>query len=202
MGNTKLPHWKNSTTATSLYEPVYNAYFALTLTMPKACFDATSTDPTVILENVTKIDNISTAKAFPQAKDQAFKGAKRGFVGGAVPDQHQEVGLSFEVNLNEAYQMFVFNALRAWCDLVYNPLTGKMGTKRSYATVNGDPNELTKMILTRFDADGNAFYQITLNGVYPISAIEGPKEFDWTNDEIYRIEGWNLRADDYDEVWN
>lgn len=190
MASTGLPHFKNSQAARNNWEPVFNAYFTVSLT-PPAGIDNSQWD--LVLENVKKIDGIDTSKFFPGAKDQKFKGASRSFVGGKVPTQTFDISLSFEVNLNDSNEMYVFNALRQWCDLVYNPMTGKMGLKKDYV---GGP-----LIISQYNANGDVFRQITFQTVMPMSAVKGPNSFDWEDDNVYVIDGWQLRADDYDEVW-
>lgn len=189
--DTGLPHFKNSRIADSNgipYEPVFNAYFTVQITPP----DALQLWDPLIINSVTKITGFDTSKAFPGVKEQSYKGAKRSYAGGKVPDQRQDLSLSFEVNLNDSYQMFTYNAIREWCNLVYNPATGKMGTRKKYTGHN--------VIISQYDADGNVFRQVTFTSCIPMSRVKGPDEFDFENDEIYRIDGWQLRCDDYDEI--
>ena len=186
-----LPHYKHSIAANELYEPVFNPMFSVAFT-PGANLSGIA-DWDLVLNNVLKVSGFDSGKNFPGVKDQSYMGAKRGYVGGKVPDQHQEIELSFEVNLGDNNDMYVFNALRAWCDKVYNPMTGKFGMKRNYVAEN--------MIITQYNQDGGVFRQVILDHPYPITAIKGPDNWDWESDEIYRVEGWKLRVDDYDEAW-
>jgi hypothetical protein len=183
-----LPHYKNSIAAQKLYDPIFNAYFDIMITPP-----AGITDWPLVMNNILKIEGIALAK-FPEGKaTQKYKGAVRTFVGGAVPDQSQELSLSFEVNLNDSNSMYVYKALRQWSDLAYNPLTGKMGMKRDY---HGGP-----IVITQFNANGDIFRQITYQVCIPLSQIKGPDAPDWESSELYKVDGWKLGVDDWDEVW-
>lgn len=190
MSSTGLPHYRNWTSNNDMFEPVFNAYFVVSLTPPSSLSDKYTWD--LVLENLTKVGGLDFAKMMPTVKTQSFKGAKRSYVGGKVPEQFQDIELSFEVNLNNSNQMYVYNALRDWCDLAYNPMTGKMGTKKDYA---GGP-----IIISQYTADGDVFRQVTFNKCIPTSRVAAPTEYDWENDEIFKVEGWKLRCDDPIEV--
>lgn len=183
-----LPHYKNAQVGPNLYEPVYIPLFSVSIAAP----DGIAFDDLVI-DNITKIDGIDTGKAFPTTKTQKYKGATRSYVGGKVPEQFQDLSLSFEVNLNEDNQMYVFNALRAWCDLVYNPMTGKMGMKKNYVGKH--------IIINQYNPDGQVFRKLTFFHPFPTTSIKGPNTFDYDSDDIYKVDGWVLRCDDYEEVY-
>jgi len=186
-----LPHYKHGIAGTEMYEPVFSPMFSISFTPGKNLSSIANWN--LVLNNVTKATGFDTGKIFPTVKTQSYMGAQRGYVGGKVPDQHQEIEISFEVNLGDDNDMYVFNALRAWCDLVYNPMTGKFGMKKNYVAEN--------MIITQYNQDGGVFRQVTLDHPYPISAIKGPDNWDYDSDDIYKVEGWKLRVDDYDEAW-
>jgi len=183
-----LPHYKSSIPAQKHWDPVFLAYFDIQITPPPGIADWP-----LVMNNILSIGEISLNK-FPESiAQQTYKNAKRRYVGGAVPDQTQDLTLSFEVNLNDSDEMYVYKALRRWCDLAYNPLTGKFGMKRDY---HGGP-----IIITQFNANGDIFRQITYQVCFPMSQVPGPDGVDWTSEEVYRIEDWTLGVDDWDEVW-
>lgn len=182
-----LPHYKNSTAGQNHWDPVFNAYFDVQITPP-----AGISEWPLVMNNIYKITGIDLAKA-PEKVQQSYKGAKRSFVGGKVPEQSHELDLSFEVNLKDNTSMYVYKALRQWSDLAYNPLTGKMGLKLDY---KGGP-----IVITQFNANGDIFRQITYQTCIPLTQVKGPDNVDWESSEIYRVEGWKLIVDDWDEVW-
>ncbi len=187
MSSKGLPHYRNSSAAMNLEEPVFDAYFLVQITGPSGL-----DFPDLVLENLTKVGGIDTGKAFPSSQTQSFKGAKRTYVGGKVPEQFQDIDLSFEVNLNDSNQMYVYNTLVAWCNLAYNPATGKMGMKKNYAGKS--------MIISQYNADGEVFRQLKFQHVIPMTRVQGPNNFDFESDGIFRVDGWKVRADLYDEI--
>ncbi len=183
-----LPHFKNSIAAQNLWDPVFLSYFDIMLTPPSGISEWPLT-----INNILKIEGLQDyAHELPNTK-QLYKGSERSYVGGKVPGNSHELTLSFEVNLNDSNSMYTYKALRQWCDLAYNPLTGKFGMKKDY---HGGP-----LIISQFNANGDIFRQVTYQIVFPSSQIKGPDSVDWESDDIYKIEDFKLIVDDWDEVW-
>ncbi|MCK9575387.1 MAG: hypothetical protein WC979_00925 [Candidatus Pacearchaeota archaeon] len=185
--NTGLPHYKNSTAARNLWEPVFKAYFSVMLTPPPGI-----SDWDLVMENIIKISGMKP-NTFPAIAQQSFKGAHRSYIGGKPGENSHDLSLDFEVNLNDSNSMYVYKAIRAWCDLAYNPLTGKMGLKKDY---KGGP-----LIISQYNANGDIFRQITYQTVIPMSAVQGPNDPDFESDEIFKVTDWQLRVDDWEETW-
>lgn len=180
-----LPHYRNSQAAMQKFEPVYNAQFEILLTPPAAV-----TGWTLVMENVLKVGGIEVNK-LPGVVEQQYKSAKRSFAGGMVDDTTIDITLDFEVNLDDSNSAYVYKALRKWCDLIYDPLTGRMGLKRDYT---GGP-----LIINYFNKNGDIFRQVKAPVVFPTTPIT-PIESDFTSNDIYRISGFTLRADYWEET--
>jgi hypothetical protein len=180
-----LPHYRNSKAAMAKYEPLYLAQFEVLLTPPPAVggWD-------LIMEQVIKVDGIDVNKQ-PAVVEQKYKSAKRSFAGGMVDTTTVDITLDFEVNLDDNNSAYVYKALRKWCDLIYDPLTGRMGLKRDYT---GGP-----MIINQFNKNGDIYRQVRFASVFPMSAL--PKiDTDFNNNDIYRLTGFTLRADYWEET--
>ena len=113
-----LPHYRNSKASMNRFEPVYNAQFEVTLQPPPAVADWA-----LVMEQVLKVGGVDVNRV-PAVVEQKYKSAKRSFAGGIVDNTTVDVQLDFEVNLNDSNSMYVYKALRKWCDLIYDPLTG------------------------------------------------------------------------------
>ena len=181
-----LPHYRNSKAAMNKFEPVYQSQFEVLLTPPPAVggWD-------LVMENVTKIGGLEVNKQ-PATVEQYYKFAKRSFAGGAIEDTSIDITLDFEVNLDDANSAYVYKALRKWCDLIYDPLTGRMGIKRDYS---GGP-----MIINFFNKNGDIYRQLTMPTVFPTTAISFETDAEYTSNDIYKIEGFTLRADYWEET--
>ncbi len=180
-----LPHYRNSKASMNKFEPVYNAQFEVTLQPPPAVADWA-----LVMEQVLKVGGVDVNR-LPAVVEQKYKSAKRSFAGGMVDNTTVDVQLDFEVNLNDSNSMYVYKALRRWCDLIYDPLTGKMGLKREYT---GGP-----MIINYFNKNGDIFRRVTFPVCFPTTPIT-PIESDYSNNEIYRITGFTLRCDYWEET--
>ena len=180
-----LPHYRNSKAAMQKFEPVDNAQFEILLTPPAAV-----TGWTLVMENVLKIGGVETNK-MPDIQTQKYKSATRSFSGGIVADTFIDIALEFEVNLDDSNSAYVYKALRKWCDLVYDPLTGRMGLKKDYT---GGP-----LIINYFNKNGDIYRQVKAPVVFPTTPITAI-ESDFNSSDIYRISGFTLRADYWEET--
>lgn len=180
------PHYKTSRTSTSNFEPLYLAHFQIILTPPPA---VSSWD--LVIENVKKIGGLETNK-LPEVQTQKYKGTTRSFSGGAVDETSIDLTLDFEVNLNDNNSAFVYKALRQWTDIIYDPLTGRQGLKKDYI---GGP-----MVISWFNKEGDIHQQWKFPTVFPSAALPQIGELDYENAGIYTLEGFQLRADYWEET--
>jgi hypothetical protein len=188
-GSFGLPHWKNSRAAQELYEPVYLNLFTIQIALPVGV-GSSDENTNLLLENVQNITGL-VSHSFPTSPvAQQYKWATRRFAG-AKPDQTtMDIGVTFEVNLDRTPSAYVLKTLRKWCDLVYDPLTGRTGLKADYVS--------PWMLITMYDRAANPFWQWKTYNVFPMSQIPAP-ELGFMNEEIYRIENFTLACDTWDE---
>jgi hypothetical protein len=182
-----LPHFRNSKASMAKYEPLYIAQFEVLLTPPPAVggWD-------LVMEQVLKVDGIAINK-MPALVEQKYKSARRSFAGGSIAgDTSVDLSLDFEINLDDNNSAYVYKALRKWCDLIYDPLTGRMGLKRDYM---GGP-----MIVNFFNKAGDIYRQVRFAQVFPMVALPMPANADFNDNEIFRITGFQLRADYWEET--
>jgi hypothetical protein len=180
-----LGHYRNSTPSMKNWEPVYLNHFNVVLTPPAAVGNWE-----FVIENVTNIGGLEVDKQ-PAVVEQKFKGHTRTYAGSKPEQTYVDITLSFEVNLDDSNSMYVFKALREWCDLIYDPLTGEMGLKSEYA---GGP-----MQITLFNKRGGIFRKYKFPVVFPVTALPAI-ELDHDSADIYKIENFTLRADYWDDT--
>lgn len=192
-GTFGLPHYRNSRASVEMYEPVYLNLFTVELSLPPA-LGATNETTNLLLENVMKVGGLQTNK-MPAAVTQTYKFANRSFVGGKPDNTYIDISLDFEVNLqrtnsNDQPSAYVLKTLRKWCDLAYDPLTGRMGLKTDYTA--------PYMIVTVYDKANQPFWQWKFYNIFPTSSIPVP-DWDYNSSDIWRIQNFQLRADYWDE---
>ena len=189
-GTFGLPHWKNSRAAQELYEPLYLNLFTVLITLPVGV-GSTDENTNLLLESITKISGLES-NSFPTSPGaQQYKWATRRFAGAKPDKTTMDVALSFEVNLNRTPSAYTIKTLRKWNDLVYDPLTGRTGIKADYVA--------PRVLITLYDRAQNPYWQWKLYNVFPITPIP-VAELEYMSEEIYRIEGYTLACDSWDET--
>jgi hypothetical protein len=98
---------------------------------------------------------------------------------GAKPGQtHLELTINFELNMRPGTTTndnYTYKFLRKWSDLVYDPLTGRMGIKQEYAAAS--------MTVTMQDKRGIPFWQWICYNVFPTSPLPAP-ELNYDSDSL------------------
>lgn len=188
-GSFALSHFRNSRASRELYEPVYLNLFTIELSLPPG-IGATNEEKNLLLENVTKVGGLQS-NSFPSSLvTQGYKWAQRRFAGGKPEKTTMDVALDFEVNLNKTPSAYVLKTLRKWNDLVYDPLTGRTGLKTDYTA--------PWALITIYDRAGRPYWQWKLYNVFPMTAIQVP-DWEFMSNEIWKITGWTLACDSWDE---
>lgn len=181
-----LPHWDNSAAATQNFEPVFQNQFELVINTPTAVNAADS-------NNGLLIEQILSVSGLPEymtsgTTTQTYKFAKRAYAKATPNETLVNLSVKFEVNLNSENNMYVYNTLRAWGDLIYDPLTGSQGLKRDY---------IGTMSLVIFNKAGDIFRNYEFINVFlkePLSAIT----LDYNSDGLYQLTA-NFVGDTYRE---
>ena len=102
-----------------------------------------------------------------------------------------DIQISFEVNLNRTPSAYVLKTLRKWNDLVYDPLTGRTGLKIDYVA--------PWALITLYDRASNPFWQWKLYNVFPTAKIP-PIDLEYNSGDLYKIDGYKLACDSWDET--
>lgn len=145
-----LPHYNNSRAAVNKFEPVTTNMFEVTLFTPDG------DDSALLLEHIIKVGGLNLDQTWDQV-EQKYKYAKRTYAG--VPDETGiDVTIDFTLNLNDANENYIYNALRRWRNKVWNPLTGEMGLKRDYCG---------SALIVMHNRVGDVYRRIVLKDIWP-----------------------------------
>ena len=185
-----LSHFRSNRASQELFEPVYQNLFTVQISLPTGV-GATEESTNLMLEGITNISGLQSHSFPTTLAEQKFKWASRRFAG-AKPDQTtMDVSFDFEVNVDRTPSAYTVKTLRKWCDLVYDPLTGRTGLKADYAA--------DWALITLYDRGARPFWQWKLYSVFPMAAIpEVPLEY--TNEDVYKVTGFTLACDFWDET--
>lgn len=189
-----LSHFRTSRVSMEMYEPVYLNLFTVEIELPSK-LAVSEADRNLFLEGIKSVKGLQT-DSIPAAIQQQYKFADRSFAGSGPDKTYIDVSFDMEVNLKNSSagspSMYAVKILRAWCDLIYDPLTGRQGLKVDYTAPS--------MTITLHDKANNPFWQWTLYNVFPTKGIQVP-DFDYNQKtDVYKIQGFELRADYWDET--
>ena len=175
-----LPHYTQSRTSNNKFEPIYPSLFEVTL------FSPLGDDTAMILEHVKSIGGLNNLNPAVETVGQKYKFADRSFAG--MPTQtFVDLTVNFTLNLNDANENFIYNTMRNWYKLIYDPLTGEMGLKKDY-TGSG--------IIVQYDRAGSIFRKITVKDIFPTGQPDFLDELSYeTNDPaeltmVYRCDNF------------
>lgn len=173
-----LPHYTQSKASLNKYEPIYPNLFEVTILTP------TNADSGLILQHVNKIGGLDGVNPSIDAVGQKYKFSDRSYAG--MPGQtFVDLTLEFSVNLNDANEAYIYNTMRNWYNLVYDPLTGEMGLKRDY---------VGSMVVVQYNRAGDIFRRVTFKDVFPTAQITFINDLDYATQDA-GIVGVTLRSD-------
>lgn len=192
-----LPHFRSSRVSTGMYEPVYQNLFTVEIQLPDALREAVGqTDMDLFLEGVTKVSGLDTNKVPGADASQTYKFATRRFANAGPESTTIDVTLAIEINLRGSAEgqpdIYQLKTLRRWNDLIYDPLTGRMGLKADYVA--------PQVVITAHDKAMQPFWQWTLYHVWPKTSLPAP-DFNYTEkSSLYKVDNYTLACDYWDEV--
>lgn len=125
-----LPHWNNSQAAINLWEPLYLNQFEVVITPPPSITQGVN----LLVEHIKNLDGLPELSASGTLVKQYYKFAERTYAPAKPESTTTILTIQFEVNLNDANDMYIYNTIRAWFDLSSEPMTGRQGLKRDYGT--------------------------------------------------------------------
>lgn len=190
-----LPHFKNSAVGRNLFEPLYLNQFTVIITPPASINNNTITP--LIVEHVKDLSGLPEQAGTGKIAEQKYRFSKRFFAAPAPAETGAKLSINFEVNLNDANEMYIYNQFRAWANLVYDPLTGRQGLKKDYAP-NGP-----SIYVGIHNRAGDIYREFTFSPcfVYADSNLTEEMKLDYSSEGIY-LAKFNFIADSYTEVRN
>lgn len=190
-----LSHFRNSRISMNNWEPIYLNLWTVEIQLP-ASIGADAETTNLLLEGVQKVGGLNTSKAIG-AMSQKYKSSDRSFAGSGPENTYLDVTLDFDVNIMRSSDgttptLTQVKTLRKWTDLIYDPLTGRMGLKQDYVA--------PQVNITLHDKAYNPIWQWTLYNVFPTTSLPEVALDYSQKSEPYKVTGFTLRCDYWNEV--
>jgi hypothetical protein len=189
-GTFGLSHFRNSRASQENFEPIYLNMFTIQIELP-AAIGSTQENTNLLLENIQQIGGLKSHKFPSSPVSQYYKWAQRRFAGAKPSETTMDLSIDFEVNVDHTPSAYTIKTLRKWCDLVYDPLTGRTGVKADYVA--------PWVLITMYDRAGRPFWQWKCYSVFPMSSMP-EMTLSYQSEEIYKVTGFLLAVDHWDET--
>ena len=159
-------HYRNSEAATNMYEVVSPALFEVDIQFPKLL---NNEDTMLMLEHVRSVSGLDGLTPTVGNVVQKYKFAERHYASAGPDKTSLEISITYTLNLNESHQNYIYNLLRKWYNLIYNPQNGQTLTKKMYA-------EGSRLTIYEHDRSGAIWRKITCFDFFPSTPPTGLNE--------------------------
>ena len=161
-------HYKNSKAATGMWEVVSPALFEVEFTLPSIfkTNPPTTFDTALMFEHVRSISGLDGLTPTIGNVVQKYKYAERHYAAAGPDKTSLELTITFTMNLKDTHENYIYNMLRSWYNLIYNPQNGQTLTKKQYAS-----GSILKIY--EYDRDGSIWRKIICKDFFPSTPPTG-----------------------------
>ena len=161
-------HYRSSTAAINMFEPVSPALFEVYFSLP--VFMGNSGDITQLMfEHVRSISGLDGLTPTVGNIVQKYKFAERHYAAAGPDKTSLELTITFTLNLDNNHENYIYTVLRKWYDSIYNPQNGQTLTKKMYA-------DGSRMTIYEHDRDGSIWRKIICFNFFPSTPPTGLNE--------------------------
>ena len=163
-------HYRHSDAAVNMYEVVSPALFEVYFTFPSQITGKVGSEQTELMfQHVRSISGLDGLTPTVGNVVQKFKFAERHYASAGPDKTSLELAITYTLNLNDAHENYIYNMLRKWYNLVYNPQNGHMLNKAMYAGGS-------TMTILEHDRSGEVWRKITCFDFFPSTPPTGLNE--------------------------
>lgn len=160
-------HYRYSDAATKMWEVVSPALFEVYLKFPDILNESDTDD--LMFQHVRSVSGLDGVTPTIGNIVQKYKFAERHYAAAGPDKTSLELTITYTLNLNDVHQNYIYNMLRRWYDLVYNPQNGQTLTKKQYA-------EGSILNIYEHDRDGSVWRHIRCFDFFPSTPPTGLNE--------------------------
>lgn len=166
-------HYQNSDAARNMWEVVSPALFEVYLTFP-SILSSLNGNQELMFQHVRSISGLDGLTPTISNVVQKYKFAERHYAAAGPDKTSLELTITYTLNINDAHENYIYNMLRKWYDLVYNPQNGQTLVKKDYAGGS-------IMNIIEHDRNGAIWRRVTCLNFFPSTPPTGLNEDNYDN---------------------
>ena len=134
MALTHLPHFKNIKSGVNHYDPVHSCVFEVYFQLPEPLQQQFGEDAALLTEQVVSITGLDALQRTTPSGVQKFNGVDVSYLNPMLESTRAELTMTFNLNLRNVTDNFVFKIFRAWENPSYDLSDGTRGIKVDYTS--------------------------------------------------------------------
>lgn len=185
---THLPHVRNISASVNRMDPVPASVFEVYFTLPDAIKSTFADSEALLTEQVQNVNGLNNLHKNTPVGKQRFMGVDVSHAGAVMEDTRATFTITFNLNLRDVTDNFVYKALLAWKNLNYNLADGTRTLKKDYTA--------DVLRIAEANRDGTVWRSTVFNDIL-IDNIDGMDTLDYTDNEPRSIavtfvaDSWN-----------
>ena len=185
-------HYRNSQAATQNWEVVSPALFEVYFTFPTKIAKDSKMNSDLMFEHVRSISGLDGLTPNVGTVVQKYKFAERHYASAGPEKTSLELTVTYTLNLNDSRENYIYNMLRKWYDLIYNPQNGQSLTKKDYA-------DGSRMTIIEHDRDGAIWRKIVCFNFFPSTPPTGLNDDNYDSISEAKTVSITFMVDDWAE---
>ena len=186
-------HYKNSEAAKGMFEVVSPALFEVYFKFPSKIDQLNNgTNQELMFQHVRSISGLDGLTPTVGNVVQKYKFAERHYAAAGPDKTSLELTITYTLNINDAHENYIYNMLRKWYDLIYNPQNGQSLVKKDYAGGS-------LMTIYEHDRDGAIWRKVTCLNFFPSTPPTGLNEDNYDSTSEAKTVSITFMVDDWIE---
>lgn len=174
-----IPHITNTPAAFNKYDPVHASLFKVIMSVPLSIageYDIFELD--LISSQIISIEGLDTLQKPVSTYNKKYLGVDTVFVKPSFDSTIAQFSITFNLNLRNVSDNYVFKLFKEWQDFMYNISMGLQTVKYQYVA--------EYLIVYEANRDGTIWREINFKNVFPTN-IGGLNTLDYTSTEAVTL---------------
>ena len=184
-----LPHFKNVESGFNKYDPVHKSIFEVEFTLPAAIQSLFKTEEALLTQQVTTVSGLDALQKTTPAGEQKFFGVTVSYLHPVLDTTAAELTITFNLNLKNVTDNFVFKVFKAWENLSYDLSDGTRSIKAGYISDN--------LRISEANRDGTVWRTYIFHNIM-LTGVSGMEDLDYTSTDARTLQ-CTFRADYWED---